>query len=79
MVFMQVQPDHAKTICYLVLFRVLIPKAADAGYADWTPWAVFVVSCFALNVVMAAFSYRLLEARFLRLKEGFTRVPSRAV
>jgi peptidoglycan/LPS O-acetylase OafA/YrhL len=69
----------AKTFCYIVLFRVLIPKAADAGYAEWTPWAAFVLLNFALNVAMAATSYKLVEAPFLRLKKRFTTVPSREV
>ena len=40
---------------------------------------LYVLLAFALNVALAAASYRWLEAPFLRLKERFTRVPSRAV
>jgi peptidoglycan/LPS O-acetylase OafA/YrhL len=69
----------AKTFAYVVLYRAFIPKFAEAGYAPWTPWAAFVLFAFVLNVAMAAVSYRLLEAPFLRLKERFTRVPSREV
>ena len=69
----------ARTICYVILYRALIPKFGEAGYAPWTPWFVFVLLAFAINVAMAAVSYRVVEAPFLRLKERFTRVPSRAV
>jgi peptidoglycan/LPS O-acetylase OafA/YrhL len=45
----------------------------------WASMLVYVLLAFGLNVAFAAVSYRLLEAPFLRLKERFTRVPSRAV
>jgi hypothetical protein len=38
-----------------------------------------VLLAFALNVALAAASYRWLEAPFLRLKQIFERIPSRAV
>lgn len=41
--------------------------------------SLYALLSFTLNVALAAISYRWLEAPFLRLKERFTRVPSRAV
>jgi peptidoglycan/LPS O-acetylase OafA/YrhL len=69
----------ARTIGYLFLFRVFISAFAAAGWAPWTPWLAYVLIAFVVNVVLAAASYRWVEAPFLRLKERFTRVPSRAV
>jgi len=63
----------------LFLYRVLFRMSAVAGLPPWTAWLVYVLLAFGLNVALAAVSYRWLEAPFLRLKERFTRVPSRAV
>jgi peptidoglycan/LPS O-acetylase OafA/YrhL len=69
----------AKTAGYIILFNVGLKTVARAGWPEWTAWTVFVVFNFGLTVAMAAVSYRWLESPFLRLKERFTRVPSRAV
>jgi len=58
-----------------VLDRMLVP----AGLPPWMASSVYVILAFVFNVTLAAVSYRWLEAPFLRLKERFTRVPSRAV
>ena len=50
-----------------------------AGHPPWSALPIYVLLAFGLNVALAAVSYRWLEAPFLRLKERFTRVPSRAV
>ena len=59
----------------LFLFRGVLTPA----WAPWTEWVIYMLLAFGLNVALAAASYRWLEAPFLRLKERFTRVPSRAV
>jgi peptidoglycan/LPS O-acetylase OafA/YrhL len=59
----------------LLVYRALAPESART----WKTLSLYVPLAFALNVAFAAASYRLLEAPFLRLKERFTRVPSRAV
>jgi peptidoglycan/LPS O-acetylase OafA/YrhL len=69
----------AKTVVLLFLFRVMFEKFVAAGWPPWTPWVAFVLLAAGLNLAIAAASYRWLEAPFLRLKERFTRVPSRAV
>ena len=64
----------------LLLFRgALDRKLVPAGSEPWTVVPVYILVAFGLNVALAAASYRWLEAPFLRLKERFTRVPSRAV
>jgi peptidoglycan/LPS O-acetylase OafA/YrhL len=63
----------------LILYRVLLGRFTGAGLPPWTAWGVYIVVAFGLNVGMAAVSYRLLEAPFLRLKERYARIPSRAV
>jgi peptidoglycan/LPS O-acetylase OafA/YrhL len=60
----------------VLLFRGLL---VPAGWPTWMPWLVYVLLAFGLNVALAAVSYRWLESPFLRLKERFARVPSRAV
>ncbi len=69
----------ARNFAMVLLFRAISRTLVVAGLALWTPWVVYVLLAFALNVALAAASYRWLEAPFLRLKERFTRVPSRAV
>lgn len=69
----------AKTAGYLFLYRFGLKASARAGWPEWTAWLAFVLFVFVLNVAMAAASYRWLESPFLRFKEKFTRVPSRAV
>ncbi|MGA8795057.1 MAG: hypothetical protein WB498_19210, partial [Candidatus Binatus sp.] len=64
----------------LLLFRgVLDGMLVAAGLPPWSAFPVYLILAFGLNVALAAVSYRWLEAPFLRLKERFTRVPSRAV
>ena len=69
----------AKTAGYILLFNFGLKASAAARLPEWTAWSAYVVFVFALNVAMAAASYRWLEAPFLRLKERFARIPSRAV
>jgi peptidoglycan/LPS O-acetylase OafA/YrhL len=69
----------ARTAGYLLLLKGGLKTVALAGWPEWTAWTAYVVFVFGLNVAMAAASYRWLEAPFLRLKEKFARVPSRAV
>lgn len=69
----------AKTAGYLLLFNFGLKACTAAGLPEWTAWAAYVPFTFGLNVAMAAASYRWLEAPFLRLKERFARIPTRAV
>jgi peptidoglycan/LPS O-acetylase OafA/YrhL len=59
----------------LFVFKVLAPESSRS----WTTLSLYVVVTFAFNLAIAAASYRCLEAPFLRLKERFTRIPTRAV
>lgn len=59
----------------LLVYKVLAP---DSGIT-WQTLSLYVPVALGINVALAAGSYRWLEAPFLRLKERFTRVPSRAV
>ncbi len=63
----------------LLHYRVMLRGFAAVGLPPWTAIPVYIILAFGLNVALAAASYRWLEAPFLRLKERFTRVPSRAV
>jgi peptidoglycan/LPS O-acetylase OafA/YrhL len=68
----------------LLLFRgelgtLLPPGEFFTGTVSFTAVLIYFVLAFGLNVAFAGFSYRWLEAPFLRLKERFTRVPSRKV
>jgi peptidoglycan/LPS O-acetylase OafA/YrhL len=69
----------AKTVGYLLLFNFGLKAFAAAGWPEWTAWSAYILFTFGLNVAMAAASYRWLEAPFLRLKERFARIPTRAV
>jgi peptidoglycan/LPS O-acetylase OafA/YrhL len=66
----------AKLLHFRGVLEVILPES-------WRPWwavtSIYIVTAFGLNVALAAVSYRWLETPFLRLKERFTRVPSRAV
>jgi peptidoglycan/LPS O-acetylase OafA/YrhL len=59
----------------LFVFKVFLPGHGRSGKT----LSLYALLAFALNMALAAASYRRLEAPFLRLKERFTRVPSRAV
>jgi len=61
----------------LALFRGAFGLESPGHPPAWS-LPTYIMLAFGLNVVLAAVSYRLLEAPFLRLKERFTRVPSRA-
>lgn len=63
----------------LLLYRGAHGLFVASGLALSITLPVFILLAFGLNVALAAASYRWLEAPFLRLKERFTRVPSRAV
>jgi peptidoglycan/LPS O-acetylase OafA/YrhL len=69
----------ARTLTLVFLFRVANRVVVSEGWEPWIGWLVYVLLAFGLNLALAAASYRWLEAPFLRLKERFTRVPSRAV
>lgn len=69
----------AKTAGYLLLYNFGLKACTATGLPRWTAWSTYVLFTFGLNVAMAAASYRWLEAPFLRLKERFARIPSRAV
>jgi peptidoglycan/LPS O-acetylase OafA/YrhL len=69
----------ARTLALVFLLRVVNRMVMAAGWAPWTAWLVYVLLAFGLNLALAAASYRWLEAPFLRLKERFARIPSRAV
>ena len=63
----------------LFLYRGAFGTLVSAGHPPWTAFPIYILLAFGLNVALAAVSYRWLEAPLLRLKERFTRVPSRAV
>jgi len=64
----------------LLLFRGALDRMLVLlGLPPWMAVPVYLILAFGINVALAAVSYRWLEAPFLRLKERFTRVPSRAV
>ncbi len=64
----------------LLLFRGVFDRMlVSVGLPSWMAVPVYLILAFGINVALAAVSYRWLEAPFLRLKERFTRVPSRAV
>jgi len=63
----------------LLLFRGALGTLEPGGVPPETALPIYIVLAFGINVALAAVSYRWLEAPFLRLKERFTRVPSRAV
>ena len=63
----------------LLLFRGALGGLVSPGHPQWIGFPISLILSFGLNVAMAAASYRWLEAPFLRLKERFARVPSRAV
>jgi len=50
-----------------------------AGGPLWTANLLYLTLTFSMNVVLAAASYRWLEAPFLRLKSRFTAISSRPV
>ncbi len=69
----------ATNTAHLLQFRGALRLSALGSWSLWTESLLAVLISFGLNVAMAAASYRWLEAPFLRMKERFARVPSRAV
>jgi peptidoglycan/LPS O-acetylase OafA/YrhL len=68
----------------LYVFHMLAIKTVEAFWPSCCSaipfnWSAMVVTVFLVTVALAAASYRWLETPFLRLKERYTRVPSRAV
>ena len=63
----------------LLLFQGELGGFVSPGRPTSSAISIFWILAFCFNVAFAAASYRLLEAPFLRLKERFARVPSRAV
>jgi peptidoglycan/LPS O-acetylase OafA/YrhL len=63
----------------LLLFQGELGALESPGHPSSIEFAIFWILAFCFNVALAAASYRWLEAPFLRLKERFARVPSRAV
>jgi len=63
----------------LLLFRGAFGESTLTHPPSGASLPIYIVFAFGLNVALAAASYRWLEAPFLRLKERFARVPSRAV
>jgi len=64
--------------------RVFMYNAASgwfvrSGLPLWTAWPCYLGLAFGANVLLAAASYRWLEAPFLRLKGRFTAISSRPV
>ena len=63
----------------LLLFQGKLGEMVSPGRPPSSAVLIFWILAFCFNVTFAAASYRWLEAPFLRLKERFARVPSRAV
>jgi len=61
------------------LVRWLSPWLFAHGWPLWAAWSVYLSVAFGCNVILAAASYRWLEAPFLRLKARFTAIPSGAL
>ena len=59
--------------------RLVPPRLFAPGWPLWIVVSFYLGAAFGVNVLLAAVSYRWLEAPFLRLKGRFTAVPSRAV
>jgi len=79
---------HPTSRRLLLLHRALEAGLVTPGHPAWrvfdvyptrSAFLVYLTLAFGLNVALAAASYRWLEAPFLRMKERFARVPSRAV
>ena len=69
----------ATNTAHLLQFRGALRLPVLGSWSLWTESVLAILISFGLNVALAAASYRWLEAPFLRLKERFARVPSRAV
>jgi peptidoglycan/LPS O-acetylase OafA/YrhL len=69
----------ATNTAHLLQFRGALKLPGLGSWSLWTESFLAILISFGLNVALAAASYRWLEAPFLRLKERFARVPSRAV
>ena len=66
-------------VAKLLLFRGELGTLVPPGYPSLSGILIYMILALGFNVAFAALSYRWLEAPFLRLKERFTRVPSREV
>jgi peptidoglycan/LPS O-acetylase OafA/YrhL len=69
----------AANTAHLLHFRGAFSLHVLGSWSLWMGSLLAILFSFGFNVALAAASYRWLEAPFLRLKERFTRVPSRAV
>jgi peptidoglycan/LPS O-acetylase OafA/YrhL len=69
----------ATNTVHLLQFRGALRLHVLGSWSLWTESFLAILISFGLNVALAAASYRWLESPFLRLKERFARVPSRAV
>ncbi len=69
----------ATNTAHLLQFRGALRFSALGSWSLWTESLLAILISFGLNLAISAASYRWLEAPFLRMKERFARVPSRAV
>jgi peptidoglycan/LPS O-acetylase OafA/YrhL len=69
----------ARLVAQTLTQRLASPRQLAPGWPLWIVVSFYLGAAFGANVILAAVSYRWLEAPFLRLKGRFTAVPSGAV